>query len=534
MMKHYLLFIGAFLVLTGCGSKANHNSEYKVSLSVSAGTEQSIVLDTTKVSSTCGLSACRHLYEGLFRLGENGRIEKGQVRDYKVNSDKKTYFFYLRDDIFWSDGEPVIADDFVFAWKRLVLEGEGYASLLDMIVGAEEIRSGEMDINALGVKALNDKTLLVELEKPCDYLFEVLAFPPTYPIREDVVRVQGDLYATDADKAVYNGAYRLAEWRHQDELRMTSRKEYYDNEKIQVDKIVWKLFSNENTMLASFESGDIIYSDSFPSEETSKLEKKGLCSTPGINTYAVMVNLGKNGADVLKDKKIRKALCLAIDRERMVALSGVKGIAADAYIPKGIVNKEGEDFHKNLKPWYVIDDLETSCKEARQLLKEAGYPNGKNFPVLKYLVNNTKNQTLAEMVVNDWKEFLGIDSITIVTNTDSFWADRADGNYDLAHYSWNMDFPECSNILGTMITNMNDADFQNELFDLTLQEAQKQTYESERWKYYRLCENILAEELPIFPLYYGDNMYLFDKDEYENLIYAYGNFYFGYVKKKEK
>lgn len=531
------------LLISGCGSqpmkqqsdiaKSNTiNSTEKLSLYVCSGSEQSMILDTAKVSSMCGLSACRHLYEGLFKLGQDGEITNGQVKEYSVSEDKMTYFFYLRNDIFWSDGKPVTADDFVYAWRRLICEGESYASLLDMVVGAKEIRQGQQKIETLGVKALDDKTLLVELEYPCSYFLEILAFPPTYPVREDIVKAQGDLYATDPERTVYNGAFSLEKWQHQDDLVMRARKNYYAYEEIQVEELTWKLFSNESTMLASFESGDIVYSDTYPSEEAERMKGNGLQIVPGLQTYGVLVNLGNNGAEVLRDVRVRKALCLAIDRERIVQLEKTESTVADAYMPRGIVDENGEDFHEKLDVWYDTNDFESNCKEAKALLAQAGYPNGENFPILKYLVNNAKNQSIAEMILHDWKTYLGIDSVTIVTNTDSFWADRATGNYDLAYFSWNMDIAEGSNMLNTMLSGANDAFFSNELYDLTLQTAQKKTNIQDIWKNYRLCENILSEELPVFPIYYGSNTYLFNDENYENLVYHCGNFYFGYVNKK--
>lgn len=285
-------------------------------------------------------------------------------------------------------------------------------------------------------------------------------------------------------------------------------------------------------MLASFESGDIVYSDTYPSEEAERMKGNGLQIVPGLQTYGVLVNLGNNGAEVLRDVRVRKALCLAIDRERIVQLEKTESTVADAYMPRGIVDENGEDFHEKLDVWYDTNDFESNCKEAKALLAQAGYPNGENFPILKYLVNNAKNQSIAEMILHDWKTYLGIDSVTIVTNTDSFWADRATGNYDLAYFSWNMDIAEGSNMLNTMLSGANDAFFSNELYDLTLQTAQKKTNIQDIWKNYRLCENILSEELPVFPIYYGSNTYLFNDENYENLVYHCGNFYFGYVNKK--
>ena len=160
-----------------------------ISISVTDGSEDAMDINTAKVATLAGMSVCRHLFEGLYKPDEKGDLVPGQLKDEKVSDDGKTYTFTLRDDITWSDGKPVTAGDFVYGWKYLKDSAGDYSTLLDLITDAT---------------AKDDKTLVVTLAYPCAYFHSLLAFPSAYPVREDIVKANGDSYATDPDKAVYN------------------------------------------------------------------------------------------------------------------------------------------------------------------------------------------------------------------------------------------------------------------------------------------------------------------------------------------
>lgn len=527
MISMFLCMIMAVSMLAGCSSGKNDvesstadnaaGDSGKISIAVSGGSEDSMNVNTALSDTLEGLSACRHLYEGLYKLDKDGNVVLGQASEVQISEDGLTYTFTLRDDITWSDGVAVKAEDFVYGWQNLIDNSGSYSTLLSMISGTE---------------AKDDKTLIVTLAYECAYLPSILAFPSAYPVRKDIVEANGEAYATDPDKAVYNGAYELTEWTHQQSVVMNAREDYYDYANIGVGELTWELMSDEATMLASYQSGDIIYSDTYPKEEAASLEGKGLHFASGYNTFNVMFNISESGPEVLKEQKVREALSLAIDRNHLADVRNIKDEVATTYTPSGLTNKAGVEFNATAAKWYDADQYEQNCVEAKQLLAEAGYENGTDFPTLTYIVNNDERKEMAEVIINDWKEILGITSVTVEV-VDGFFAQRKSKDYDISYFGWYMDYPDISNMLYTMTTDSNnDAGYSNEAYDKAFNNAIANSDEELQWKDYAECEKILSEDVPVAPLLHSQNSYLFDDTNYDGLIYYCGNFYFGYVTKK--
>lgn len=213
--------------------------------------------------------------------------------------------------------------------------------------------------------------------------------------------------------------------------------------------INWELITEESSALASFESGEYVYSDLCPDEEKPRMDGNGLVYTAGNNNYCVMFNLGDKGNDVLKDEKVREALSLTIDRERIINIRGLNDEVGVTLIGRGYTNEEGTDFVDYCDPWEDVDAYEDNCETAKQLLAEAGYENGEGFPALTYIVNNDSRKEIAESIVNDWKEILGIDSVT-AEKVENFSAARrclatmilhimvVHGLYRSVQYVWNL------------------------------------------------------------------------------------------------
>ena len=487
-------------------------------ISVTGGSEDSMVLNTATVGTLNGLSACRHLFEGLYKLDETGEPALGQAASVEISDDMLTWTFTLRDDITWSDGQAVTADDFIFGWDNLVAQADDYFDLLSNIAESYE--------------AVDEKTIVMKLQFPCAYLPAILAFPSTSPARQDYVEEYADGYATDPEKAVYNGPYALTEWQHEGTAVMQLRDDYYDAANIQVSTINWELISDERTALASFESGDLVYSDMCPDEEKPRMDGNGLFYTSGNNNYCVMFNLGAGGNDVLKDVKVRKALALTIDREFIMSLRNLNDEIGKTLACSGYVNDEGVDFTDYAQPWFDLSDYEANCEEARALLAEAGYENGEGFPHLTYIVNNDSRKEIAEAVVSDWNTQLGIDSIT-VEKVENFFAARNSGEYDIAYYGWFMDYTDLSNMFGALTSMENsNAFWHNDAFMDAYNAAIKTADQKEQWDNYAQCEAVLAEDLPVSVILHSMNSYLFDDETYDGLVYSCGNFVFTYLKEK--
>lgn len=488
----------------------------KLTIAVTGGGEDSMQLNTATTGFLNGLSACRHLFEGLYKLDENGDVVLGQAASVELSEDQLTWTFTLRDDITWSDGQAVTASDFVFGFDNLYAQADAYCSLMADIAESYE--------------AVDDKTLVINLKSPCGYLPAVLAFPSTYPARADYVEEYGEAYATDPEKAVYNGPYEMTEWAHEAEVVMELRDDYYDAANIEVGTINWMLTTEESTALASFESGDIIYSDMCPDEEKPRMEGNGLYYTAGNNNYCVMFNQGEKGNDVLKDVRVREALSLTIDRERIIAIRGLNDEIGVTLACSGYVNEDGVDFTEYADPWLDVTDYEGNCEKAKALLAEAGYENGEGFPALTYIVNNDSRKEIAEAIVNDWKEVLGIDTIT-VEKVENFSAARSEGDYDLAYYGWYMDYTDLSNMEGCLLgmENMN-AFYSSEEYEAAYAAATSTTDPAEQWEHYKEVEAVLAKDLPVTVILHSMSAYLFDDINYEGLVYSCGNFVFTYVK----
>ena len=493
-------------------------AEEKLSISVTGGSEDSMQLNTATAGYLNGLSALRHLYEGLYKLGPDGEPVLGQAAAAEVSEDMMTWTFTLRDDITWSDGQPVTSADFIFGWDNLAAQGGDYSSLISDIAESYE--------------APDEKTIVLHLAFPCAYVPAVLAFPSTYPARQDYVEEYGDAYGTDPDKSVYNGPFAVTDWQHEAGVVMELRDDYYDAANIQVGTINWMLTSEERTALASFESGDLVYSDMCPDEEQPRMVDNGLFFVPGNNNYCVMFNLGEKGNDVLKDAKVRKALALTIDRDRIMMIRDLNDEIGQTLACSGYTNADGQDFVDYAGPWFSLDDYEANCEEAKALLAEAGYENGEGFPHLTYIVNNDSRQEIAEAVVNDWKEILGIDSIT-VEKVENFSAARRSGDYDLAYFGWFMDYTDLSNMFSIFINTENANSFyHSDDYDAEYQAAISTADQAEQWEHYANLEHILAEDFPVTVILHSMNSYLWDDANYDGLVYSCGNFVFTYVTAK--
>lgn len=490
----------------------------KIAISVTGGGEDSMQLNTATSGYLNGLSACRHLFEGLYKLDANAEVVLGQAASVEISEDGLTWTFTLRDDINWSDGEPVTAEDFIFGFDNLVEQAYDYSTLLSDVAESWE--------------APDEKTVVIHLKSACGYLPSILAFPSTYPARQDYVEEFGEAYCTDPEKAVYNGPYAMTEWSHSAEVVMELRDEYYDSANISVGTINWMLTTEERTALASFESGDLVYSDMCPDEEKPRMDGNGLFYTAGNNNYCVMFNQGEKGNDVLKDVRVREALHLTIDRDRIIAIRDLNDEMGVTLACSGYVNEDGVDFTEYADPWLDVTDYEGNCEKAKALLAEAGYENGEGFPALTYIVNNDSRKEIAEAIVNDWKEVLGIDTIT-VEKVENYSAARRDGDYDLAYYGWFMDYTDLSNMEGCLMDMANsNAFYDSEEYHEAYRKATSTTDQAEAWEAYKEVEAILAKDLPLSVVLHSMSTYLFDDWNYEGLVYSCGNFVFTYLTQK--
>lgn len=276
-------------------------------------------------------------------LNEEGAPVEAQAESYEISEDELTYTFTLRDDLKWSDGEDVVADDFVYAWRRAVdpATASDYSYMFDPIENAVDIYTGEADPETLGVKAIDEKTIEVTLVVPTPYFLELVAFPTYMPLRKDVTE-GNDGWATDPSTYISNGPYLLESWTHDAEMVMAKNEHYYDTDKIGPDKIRFVLMGDDNAILSAYQNGEILFADSMPQQEIDTWRDSDEFFIEGqLGTYFIAFNTEVEPYD---DPLVRQALSLAIDRNFIVEEIGKGGQQpATAFVPTGLSDIDLEE-----------------------------------------------------------------------------------------------------------------------------------------------------------------------------------------------
>lgn len=560
----------AFSMLAGCGSDNSAANDNKNNTSAEAEKTASkdgdfnltvnfasepMTMDPALNSSVDGAVMANHLFEGLMKWESTGeevegsdgtcdsaKLTYGQAESYDktANDDGTvTYTFHLRDGIKWSDGKDVTAGDFEYAWKRLVnpATAADYNYMLDCVVNANEIMAGEKDPSELAVKAVDDKTFEVTLTTDLPYFEELCAFPAMMPVREDMIEKAGDQWTFDTSTYISNGAYKLKEWTHNSQIVVEKNENYYDVENLGPETITFKLMDDQNAMLSGFNSGELDFIEDVPQAEIANLIASGdMKIVDYIGTYYVCFQTQKAPFD---DPRVRKAFSLAIDRTYIVNQVTQSGqVEAGGFVPSGVYDADGadgDDFRTVGGDYYkpTDADYEANCDEARQLLADAGYPNGEGFPVVEYLYNTSDaHKAVAEALQFMWEEELGVK----VTLNNQEWAaflqTRKDGDYSIARNGWIADYNDPISFLDMWMTGggNNDAQYANDDYDALIKQAKTTTDNAERMNLLHQAEDkLIGEDSVLAPLYFYTQKYML-ADGIEGMYYCpLGYFFFGYT-----
>lgn len=532
---------------------------FEITLNI-ASEPQSI--DPALNSAVDGAIMLGHMFEGLMKWKDSGvetpgsdgtctnaELTEGQAESYEkvVNDDGTvTYTFKIRSDARWSDGKPVTAGDFVYSWQRLVTPetAADYNYMIGSVVNANEIMAGDMDPTELAVSAPDDSTFVVTLTSDLPYFLEVCAFPATFPVRQDVTTKEdgtpNDQWTFDVATYLSNGPYKLTAWNHNSEIVMEPNEQYYDVANLGPDKITFKLMDDQNAMLSGFNSGELDFIEDVPQAELPSLIASGdLKIVDYIGSYYVCYQTQKAPFD---DPRVRQAFTLAVNRTFIVDKVTQAGqVPANGFVPAGVYDaagSTGDDFRTVGGAYYSIEgdadySYEANCEKARELLAEAGYPNGENFPVVEYLYNTSDaHKAVAEALQNMWETELGVK----VTLNNQEWAvflqTRKDGNYSIARNGWIADYNDPMSFLDMWLTGggNNDAQYANADYDAKIQEAKNTTDPAARMQLMHDAEDIImGQDWALNPLYFYTQKYMLS-DRVGGMFYTpLGYFFFSYA-----
>lgn len=506
--------IALLFLLTSCsvqsettlGSQGGRNQ----TISASVGAQLS-TLDPQMSVEADTVTYALHLFEGLMRPCEDGvGFTWGVAQSYTVSQDGCVYTYDLRADAVWSDGRSVVADDFVYAWRRLFSYGSQSPYAYDIswdILGAFELLSGQTDDpKRLGVRALDDRTLEVTLNAPCGYIDELMAMPTLAPLRSDVVERSGGAWAQSAQDFVSNGAFVLESWDAGEELSLVRSRHYWDHKRILPAGIHFKLLGDENAAAASVRSGQLDYSSIFPSDQRNALADEGLlCVQPLTGTY--FISFSQQTAP-FNNAFVRQAFSLAIDRQALQELLKDEGVvAADALIGPGYEELDGATPFYSAGAYGELFDAQA----ARQALANAGYAGGRGFPAVQMIVTTEDAQKgIADYLQQQWQDVLGV-TVQMYTCTMMEAVEiRMTGEYDLARSTFISQFHDVEFFLLHYETGgaVNDVGFSSEAYDNQLATAGLFDQVHRRSAALHRAQDILMENTVVAPMFFYTQQYL--------------------------
>lgn len=499
-------------------------------------------IDPALNSAVDGAVMINHIFEGLYKWVDDGSgnatLALGQAKEVTPNADKTVYTVKLRDDIKWSDGKDVVAADFVYAWQRLVDPNTAadYCYMADIILNANEIMAGEMDKSELGVKAIDEKTLEITLHTACPYFEEIMAFPALMPIRSDIIEQYGDQWTFSPETYIGNGQYKMAEWSHNEFIKLVPSETYYDVDKLGPKVIKFALMDDTNAIYAAYRSGSLNFIQEVPVDEIPGLLSSGeLKVHPYLGTYYCCFNTSKAPFD---DVRVREAFSLVIDRNYIVENVTKTGqMPATAFVPSGISDAPGakDDFRAVGGDYMDVsaEKYQENCERARQLLTEAGYPNGEGFPIVEYLYNTSDNHRLiGEALQNMWQTELGVTVNLVNQEWNTFLDTRKNGDYSIARNGWIADYNDPMSFLDMWLTGggNNDAQYSNPDYDALIMQAKSTSDLAERMSLMHQAEDILmGQDVVHAAIYFYTDKYMAQgiKGMYFTPL---GYYFFGYCK----
>ncbi|MGG2092572.1 peptide ABC transporter substrate-binding protein [Bacillus sp. S13(2024)] len=542
-MKEKLMMgviLATSLLISACSnnsSKPKEVSEKQV-LNVTIS-EEIPSLDTAKSMNGTSSHVMQNIFEGLYVLDEKDNPVPGVAKSFEKSTDGKTYIFHLRKDAKWSNGDAVTANDFVYSWQRTVNPQtvSQYAYMLFYIKNAEAINKGALAVDQLGVKAIDDVTLEVQLETPIPYFLNLLTLPIYLPQHKSFVEEKGSKYGLEPEDMIYNGPFVLSEWKHEQEFKLKRNDTYWDKNNVKLEEINFHIVKDTATAVNLYETGSI---DRTPinSSFVDKYKGKSDFHTTEDPAIAMLRFNQKNFA--LANTQLRQSISMTLNKEAVVNHFLNNGAtAAQGLIPEGYKNeKDGKDFRKENGDLAVYN-----VEKAKNLWEDAKIELGVERITLEFLTyEQDQAKQTAEYIKGELEK--NLQGLTIKIKPQPFKQKlqlEQTGQYDISMVVWGPDYKDPISYLELFTTDNpnNKMNYSNQHYDELINSAKNDFVleEQKRWKAMQEAERILLEDAAVAPLYHTGSAYL--QKEYVKGIemHQFGGVYtykHAYISRKEK
>lgn len=465
-------------------------------------------LDPQKARQDSSLNLLRDLFEGLTSLDRHGAVIPGAAESWSVSDDGRDYSFRLRKGLGWSNGDAVTADDFVFAFRRLVdpATASPYGQILDPLRNATAIVRGEMPPEALGVEALDASTLVVRLSKPTPYVLGLFAHPSTFPVHRPSLEHYGERFS-EPGRLVSNGAFVLTEWVLGSHASSVRNDRYWDASEVRLDGVSYYHMADAATELRRYRAGELDLTYTIPSQQYEWLvEHLGdeLHIAPQLATYYYGFNLTR--PPFAAAPGLRRALAMVIDRDRLVQqVTGVGELPACSWVPSGIAGYTPQAVD------YCAWPRERRVAEARRLYEQAGYSAANPLRTeIRYNTGEVHGR-IAVAIAAMWKQTLGVETEMRAEEfrvlNQNVLARR---DTQVFRSSWIGDYNDAWTFLQLLRTGfgINLTGYSNTGYDTLLEQASEQADPGRRRELLESAERLMLTDQPLIPLYFYVNKHL--------------------------
>ncbi len=528
MKKKLLALLTAVLMLTsllaGCGGTPASGSSGSQS-GEAAPVKQEVVfalqnlpdiLDPNVTNNSFAAPFLDNLFEGLVAYDKDNNLVAGNAESWTISEDGLTYTFTLRDGLKWSDGSDLTAQDYLYTMKRILTPSTAalYVNMLtDYVAGAQEyydaLANGqEPDEEALGIKAPDDKTLVLTLKAPAPYYLGILAMYTFVPTQQAAVEAAPETWAQSAENYISNGPFKMTQYNFNESIVLEKNPNYWNAENVKLEKLTFRFILEPSTALSAFEAGEIDGFRTIPPADLPRLkaESDALQVAPSFATTYYMFNCQN---EVLKDVRVRQALSLAVDRTALIEnVLQTTDTPAYALVSPGY-SVDGVDYTEGRSTYGLSPTADVEA--AQKLLAEAGYPNGEGFPKLRLSYYTDANvKKIAEALQEMWKTNLGIDTEITVADWAVYYDSVQAGDYDICAMGWSADYLHPTTFFPLFVTgNVNNNSFySNPEYDALYAQAAVMTDAQAAMEVMHQAEDMLMADMPFLPLYYRATTYM--------------------------